>query len=1071
MKNSECAYDNTRQKISIVNIFNVRQCLVRFLGIWLMLLFCIALPTFLGAANLSWQVFYENGQWASDTDDSWVGDNTHSERTDEGLLVRDPSEIEGSGRLYMLKWGAVPNNFAAIEAQVRVISSSGSVGLVVADGVHEESLYIFLDRLELVHAKVVIPFNSRGAAHTYRLEIKGNDVMLLVDGKLLYDGKGKFLQPASSKRNICGFGSGSSAATGEAVWKWVKYQSDQPVEKVKPTAKEFLTPDGGLVAVEVCDVVVLNGKTAEMSIFDFETEADVAAWKLRNPATDTLTFSSRFATSGNASMQFTTPPWEKGMEQWPAFEAKPLRKDWSDYDRLLVDVTNRDKNTVYMWALISDSQVNFLKGFNPRFYTPPMAFKRFVIPLDTRDFPKNINRGDISFFQFFTQRPVNGMNIHLDNVMLLRKGESVPALSRAFIKQLVGMFLEDFGSFQKLVDQCRNEILPLCDTPALLLAGNAEITRIQARVDEISAELESPTLTIDHLTEVQNELIELPPTSKRMISAMRLQQSFDQLGFDSSPMVVGFATSMEKLLPREMPVTARAAGQWKLEMARNERESFQMAVMPRKQALSQVHVSVTPLTSASGAVFPAENINCDVMGYVQTKIRPTGYPVSYLGWWPDPILDFLGPVDIAVGDLQSFWIRLRASKSQAPGLYKGQISVAAAGVEPLTFDLSVKVHSFALPDHSPLPTAITFGGWPEEMGGKKNWPKMKLKYADFLADYGIDYDNLYRPGGPDFEVLERQHRQGRLVAFNLGCIFKNGLKDENVDQAIADSIKRLRPAYQKAEELGLLDHAYIYGFDECTEEQFPLLERASLAVHEAFPKVPLISSALDDSYGMKSAAKSIDTWVPKTSKFDLEKVAQARAGGTKVWWYICMAPINPYANWFVEYSAIEARLLMGAMTTKYRPDGFLYYLVNMWNNRKSIENGPFTNWSPVSYMSYHGDGSLICWGDGGKPVPTIRLENFSDGLDDYAYACLLEEAIRRSKARKDPTIAQKSWLEEAEAALVVPETLVRDLKEYSRDPMALYVYRNRMAELIDQSGFTDLDPWGPNFGVRGFPAR
>jgi hypothetical protein len=83
----------------------------------------------------------------------------------------------------------------------------------------------------------------------------------------------------------------------------------------------------------------------------------------------------------------------------------------------------------------------------------------------------------------------------------------------------------------------------------------------------------------------------------------------------------------------------------------------------------------------------------------------------------------------------------------------------------------------------------------------------------------------------------------------------------------------------------------------------------------------------------------------------------------------------------------------------------------------------------------------------------------------------LEEAIRRSKARKDPTIAQKSWLEEAEAALVVPETLVRDLKEYSRDPMALYVYRNRMAELIDQSGFTDLDPWGPNFGVRGFPAR
>ena len=76
-------------------------------------------------------------------------------------------------------------------------------------------------------------------------------------------------------------------------------------------------------------------------------------------------------------------------------------------------------------------------------------------------------------------------------------------------------------------------------------------------------------------------------------------------------------------------------------------------------------------------------------------------------------------------------------------------------------------------------------------------------------------------------------------------------------------------------------------------------------------------------------------------------------------------------------AAIESRLLMGAMTAKYRPDGFLYYSLSIWNQNKPIESGPFTDWNPVSWTTYHGDGSLLCSGPGGKPVPTIRLEKRS----------------------------------------------------------------------------------------------
>ena len=131
----------------------------------------------------------------------------------------------------------------------------------------------------------------------------------------------------------------------------------------------------------------------------------------------------------------------------------------------------------------------------------------------------------------------------------------------------------------------------------------------------------------------------------------------------------------------------------------------------------------------------------------------------------------------------------------------------------------------------------------------------------------------------------------------------------------------------------------------------------------------------------------------------------------QVWWYICVVPRTPYANIFLEYPAIESRLLMGAMTAKYRPDGFLYYQTSLWQAKEPIRKGPFTNWDPRSYRDAHGDGSWLCMREGGLPVPTIRLENYRDGLEDYAYARILEEAIR-IKERKGESLTQteRQWL-------------------------------------------------------------
>ena len=460
---------------------------------------------------------------------------------------------------------------------------------------------------------------------------------------------------------------------------------------------------------------------------------------------------------------------------------------------------------------------------------------------------------------------------------------------------------------------------------------------------------------------------------------------------------------------------------------------------------------------------------------METKIQPP-YGSPLVGWWPDPLLDFIGPVDITPGDLQGFWIRVRAPKGQAPGIYRGGITVNGEGMNAVLIPLKVTVRNFTLPDASPLPEAISFGSpirpysmLLEDLIATPEWDAtLKYRWADFLADYYISYDHLYRRSAPDFDVLDYLNAQGRLGTFNLGYCGIGKTEDgharpEDLENMLAWAVE----GYQKAKERSWLDHAYIYGFDEVRPEWFQCVEETAAAIKKAMPGVLVLTTAYDYSFGKEGHMPSVDGWTPKSKEYEPELVADARARGKQVWWYICVSPHNPYANIFLEYATIESRLLMGAMTAKYRPDGFLYYQISLWQPTKPIRSGPYTNWTARSYKDYHGDGSWVCMREGGLPVPTIRLENYRDGLEDYAYVRLLEEAVHIRQAQGTALSPEESaWLAKAKTALEVPGDLVASLTEYSRDPARLYAWREMIAALIENANLPDLNPWKEPFGLR-----
>ncbi len=525
-------------------------------------------------------------------------------------------------------------------------------------------------------------------------------------------------------------------------------------------------------------------------------------------------------------------------------------------------------------------------------------------------------------------------------------------------------------------------------------------------------------------------------------------------------LVVGFASSMEKILPRagtpQITMTSRA----ELSLARYEKESLQVIVIPNEADVKQVSVQIGDLRSNEGQTLPASSMDTVVVGYVQTRETPP-YGSSHVGWWPDPLLEFQHETDIARGDAQAFWVRVRCPHDQAPGEYTGKLSVLVQGQPASTCDFVVRVYGFSVPARTPLDLAVTFhpiyyepngsGGWAEGAYRSTEWQKHKVEWGDMLADYYLSYDSLYHSEQPDWEVLDRIRKQGRLGRFNLGYYGACGESEEEIAKWKAATLPRIRLGYEAAKERGLLAHAYIYGCDENPKEMFPAVERAANILKQEFPGVTVMTTTYDNTYGEGSVIKSMDAFCPLTPSFDPASVAPARQQGKEVWWYTCCGPHHPNLNTFIEYPAIEGRLLMGAMTAKYRPDGYLYYQISIWNSQP-ITKGPFTEFDPRSWTNYNGDGSWTYPGPDGTPLPTIRLENFRDGLEDYAYLRTLEAAIAKIEASEELRVSKGDWLARAKGLLEVPADVLASKTEYTHDPAALYRWRDAIARAIEDVG-------------------
>lgn len=775
----------------------------------------------------------------------------------------------------------------------------------------------------------------------------------------------------------------------------------------------------GLIALSA--VVASEHKVVVLT--DFEDEPELARFALKGTEKSAVSLATEPAGHGAKAARIVFPKWKPGAEEWPAImltTAKGLPPDWSGFDCLALDVRNASK---------TDADV----GLHIRDAGGQSVGKHFIIAPGERQTIRYqlAEAGAVDFtrvreLHIFGTRPPADVALIVD---YLRLEEDLGSRLAAAEQRLSGL------RRQPRPQECDRMFAKLGGELANLLARAASESSVVAR-EMLRIEVLAFTKTLD--TDVP-----------RLLSEARMRAEFRRID-PKLPYACGFATSMEKVFPADVPFRARVTRQAGIELAGNEIESLQLLILAGDQSLDGVQVRITPLMRADGdSSRRTPSARVSPVGFVQTKKPP--YHAPYIGWYPDPILDSLTRFDVKSNEMQPVWIRVSTPPGAMAGDYRATITVQPSNAPPVELGLRVTVWGFDVPEERHLRTALNFSpAFVEQAYGERS-EKRRLQYYDFLLEYRLNPDSIYRADPPALTDLLRWNRAG-MNAFNMIYVrkpvdHKSGAPYPEADKARI--LAQLDAVVPQLKANGLYEKAYVYGFDEVSADTFNAMKDVFSTIKAKYPDLPLMTTAYDATYGESTGLDMVDAWVPLTPSYNLERARNAREEGKQVWWYICIVPKSPYANWLIEYDAIDARSLMGLQSAKYQPDGFLYYATNRWPlTKKPITDGPYTDWPPRSFQDCNGDGSLMCAGPDG-PLATIRLENLRDGIEDYEYFWLLRQEIIRLRSNRAPRASEV--LRAAEVALKISDGLVKSLSSFSKSPDAIYAKRRQVAEAILQA--------------------
>ncbi len=491
-------------------------------------------------------------------------------------------------------------------------------------------------------------------------------------------------------------------------------------------------------------------------------------------------------------------------------------------------------------------------------------------------------------------------------------------------------------------------------------------------------------------------------------------------------------------VPLTGPVEGTDAAE--ISCARNEVESFQVAVTAVNGRLGVVDAEITPLADTAGNVLPAECV--ELFSAVRVPIRiPDPQAPLQPGLWDDPLVPFTNPYtgepvrgpkwgadgftgerfrgkefDLWQGHNRALWVDVRVPKETQPGVYSGTLRVWAKNAETAEIPVRVEVWDFVLPDGPSHENH--FGGF-ERLANyygldsdSEEFHRLEDRYIDMLTAHRIN-PPLPKRLLPVPEPNGAVHFDGAIDEGISAFVAKHHVTNIEVPRAPfgnkTEEVLAKTKAFYSAwmnylERKGWAERSYLYMFDEPnTAESYERVRQIGDFVHKAEPRLRrlVVEQPYLQGPDWGSLDDAIDIWCPLWGFITEASIRRALDGGDHLWTYTALAYTTPKYHpeyetvkddrppfWQIDFPPLSYRISTW-LNRRYGATGLLYWSTCYWGDGKK---NPWDN--PTLGDHWNGEGMLFYPGsDVGieGPIGCIRLKNLRDGMEDYEYFVLLEK--------------------------------------------------------------------------------
>lgn len=488
-------------------------------------------------------------------------------------------------------------------------------------------------------------------------------------------------------------------------------------------------------------------------------------------------------------------------------------------------------------------------------------------------------------------------------------------------------------------------------------------------------------------------------------------------------------------------------------MAKNEHETAQI-VLTSDIDRKDLSIEIGDLVNENGDVLSAEHkVGYYYKFEMLDQLKGSDWTKTTEDSYVEPLIPMSDTFEIGANQSKIFVVIAYTEKDCAPGFYKADVNVKDADGKIIkTAVLRFYVWDFAL-DEKPA-SAGAFGidryNVATNLADDTLQKMMELELVPAIPnDYDLEYERWYNYlidnrippselpyGNVEDPRNEKYIKDPRVTQFQLhgdeGYTYQVERTEEPNYAFFTDMIKR------HADDENWLSKAFIYTVDEPSIwDQMDYLDAQWKAFKEALGDIPfrVVTPLATDVYDANNpeqldfaerVANSTTILCPQTRGFTPFATKEMRAedpdkyptyaqpfstkfivnqfgdypdrykewqedGKHESWWYICVAPTYPYANFFTSYAGVCNRVVLWQQYMN-NVDGLLYWCVNFWNIAEH-ESGRITLRKTNS-----GDGNLIYPNAMFKTTefcPSVRFEYVRDGLEDFQYMEQLERAVGR----------------------------------------------------------------------------